>query len=551
MHGRVLEAKAWIALNMNRRKVWLPFAGYDYMGRGKKNGAKKTFKAGLYISLLFGFCVAAASDIRQQGPGSQITYLKAANPDKDDVFGTTIALSGNTLVVGAWGESSNATGVNGIGSNNTSRHSGAAYVFVYTPATGWVQQAYLKASNTNAGDNFGNSVAISGDTIVIGARYEDSSATGVNGDESDNQAGDSGAAYVFVRSADTWTQQAYLKASNSGIGDHFGTSVAISGDTIVVGARGEDSSSTGVDGDATDNLASDSGAAYVYVRDGNGNWSQQAYLKASNTDAGDAFGVSVAIDGETVAVGSVFEDSNAKGIDGDQSNNSATDSGAAYIFSRTGSSWSQQAYIKSANADEHDYFAGALDISGDTLLIGAVHEDSNATGVNGDQSNNSASGRSSGAAYVFTRTGQSWLQTAYLKASNTGREDWFGHSVAILGDEAIVGARLEDSGASGVNGSEGDQEGYDDAGAAYFFVRNDGEWTQLAYLKASNTDRQDFFGMDVDLSDGLLVVGASHERSAASGINGDGSDNSIHRAGAVYSFHTENTDLLFANGFEN
>ena len=166
--------------------------------------------------------------------------------------------------------------------NNSATNAGAAYVFVRSGTT-WSQQAYLKASNTEAGDVFGYSVAVSGDTVVVGAPYEDSSATGVNGNQSDNSA-TSGAAYVFVRNGTTWSQQAYLKASNTGAGDGFGGSVAVSGDTVVVGAlmrtaarhRGERH---------TNESATAAGAAYVFVRSGT-TWSQQAYLKASNTGRG-------------------------------------------------------------------------------------------------------------------------------------------------------------------------------------------------------------------------------------------------------------------------
>src|SRR5207248_2080220 len=151
-------------------------------------------------------------------------------------------------------------------------------------------------------DFFGGSVSISGDTVVVGALYEDSAATGINGNQSDNSATGSGAAYVFVRSGSTWTQQAYLKASNTGANDFFGVSVAISGNTIVAGAYGEDSAATGVNGNQADNGAVDSGAAYVFVRSGS-TWTQQAYLKASNTGVSDFFGGSVAISGDTAVIG--------------------------------------------------------------------------------------------------------------------------------------------------------------------------------------------------------------------------------------------------------
>ena len=192
----------------------------------------------------------------------------------------------------------------------------------------WSQQAYLKASNTGAGDFFGVSVAISGDTVVVGAQGEDNNSTGVN--PGDNNSGpDSGAAYIFVRNGVTWTQQAYLKASNTGASDFFGNSVAVFGDTVVVGARGEDNNSAGVNpGD--NNSGPDSGAAYVFVRNGV-TWAQQAYLKASNTGAGDGFGYSVAASADTVVVGAYQEDSNSAGVN-QQDNNSGPDSGAAYAF---------------------------------------------------------------------------------------------------------------------------------------------------------------------------------------------------------------------------
>ena len=179
-------------------------------------------------------------------------------------------------------------------------------------------------------------MAVSGDTVVVGAVFEDSNATGINGDQTDNSATDAGAAYVFVRNGTTWSQQAYLKASNTDAGDVFGFSVAISGDTVVVGASFEASNATGVNGDQTDNSAPQAGAAYVFVRNGT-TWSQQAYLKASNTDAGDFFGDSVAVSGDTVVVGAPRESSSATGVNGDQTNNSAASAGAAYIFNGLGS----------------------------------------------------------------------------------------------------------------------------------------------------------------------------------------------------------------------
>src|SRR5262249_52461591 len=269
------------------------------------------------------------------------------------------------------------------------------YVFVRS-GTNWTQQAYLKASNTGANDHFGGSVAVFGDTVVVGAEREDSKATGVNGNQTNNSVIDSGGAYVFVGGGTNWSQQAYLKASNTGAGDYFGSSVAISGDTLVVGADLEGSKATGVNGNQSDNSVMEAGAAYVFVRDGT-NWSQQAYLKASNTGS-DQFGRSIAILGDTVVVGASNEASNATGVNGDQSDNSVAVAGAAYVFVRSATNWSQQAYLKASNTRAYGEFGISVAISGDTVVVGADGDFSSATGVNGDQSNTNAP--FSGAAYV-------------------------------------------------------------------------------------------------------------------------------------------------------
>ncbi len=167
-------------------------------------------------------------------------------------------------------------------------------------------------------------------TFVAGAIDETSTATGVNGDQSTGFAS-TGAAYIFHRTGTTWTQQAYVKASNTDANDAFGISVAVSGDTVVVGAQREDGATTGLNGDDTDNTANGAGAAYWFVRTDT-TWTQQAYVKASNTDAVDLFGTAVAASGDTFAVSAQFEDSNATGVNGDESDNSSSNSGAVYVF---------------------------------------------------------------------------------------------------------------------------------------------------------------------------------------------------------------------------
>jgi len=325
---------------------------------------------------------------------AQQAYLKASNTESNDQFGTSVGISGDTAVVGAWFEGSDATGLNGDQTSNLSPSSGAAYVFVRSGIT-WSQVAYLKASNTGPGDDFGASVAISGDTLIVGAPNENS---GIRSDQTDNSAGDAGAAYIFLRSGTNWFQEAYLKASDPDFDDQFGAAVAISGDTAIIGARREAGGSTGVNGNEGDNSLARSGAAYVFEKNGT-SWSQQAYLKASNTNASDNFGSSVSISGDSLVVGAVSESSAAVGVDGDQADNSLVVAGAAYVFSRSGTDWSQQAYLKASNTETTDAFGGAVSISGNTVVSGATNEDSDSTGVNGDDDDNSAT--EAGAAYVY------------------------------------------------------------------------------------------------------------------------------------------------------
>lgn len=465
-------------------------------------------------------------------PVAQQAYLKASNPGNGDRFGYSVALSGDTLVVGVPGEDSDAKIVNGNQASDLAGDSGAAYVFVRSGNT-WSQQAYLKASNAGFLDYFGTSVAISGDTIVIGAPGEDSNAKGVGGDQNNDLSEDSGAVYVFTRTGGVWTQQAYIKASNTDAFTSFGQSVAISRDTLIAGAPYESSAGTGVNGSQGGNGALASGAAYVFVRSASV-WSQQAYLKASNTGENDVFGWSVGIDGDTAVVGAPNESSSAAGVNGNQSDDSASHSGAAYVFARNAGVWTKQAYLKASNTGTDDEFGRAVAISGNTVLVGAPGESSGATGVYGNQADNSA--EKAGAAYVFTSSGSVWMQQAYLKASNANAFDNFGWSVSISGNGLVVGAYVEDSRATGVNGDQTDNS-FTDSGAAYVFTRSGIGWTQLAYLKASNTNIFDYFGWAVTISGNTVAVGAVGEDSSATGVNGNQINNMAADSGAVYVFN--------------
>lgn len=441
----------------------------------------------------------------------QSAYLKSSAPVSQDYFGYSVAVSGDTVVVGV----PLATAIN----------SGAAHVFIRNQGS-WVQQAVLVAANPGPEDSFGYSVAISGDTVVVGSLSEDSSTAGVNGIPNEG-ATDSGAAYVFGRTAGTWTQHAFLKAGNPGTGDRFGVSVAVAADTVVVGAGGEDSGTAGVN-QTPDELAADSGAAYVFVRSGLV-WSQQAYLKAGNPGVGDKFGSAVAIAEDTLVIGAAREDGGGMGLNSIP-DEEAADSGAAYIFRRTGSAWTQQAFLKAGNPGAGDRFGSSVAVSLDTVAVGAPGEAGASAGVNGTPDDEMAL---AGAAYVFKRSGSVWSQEAYVKAANPGVNDSFGGSVSISEDWLVIGASGESGSSTAVNGP--DDDGAFAAGAAYLFERGGAGWEQSAYLKAGNAGVGDYLGLSVAVSGNTVVTGAPSENSSMAGVNGVPNENAVW-SGAAYIF---------------
>lgn len=446
-----------------------------------------------------------------------------------------------------------------------------------------VQYAYGKASNTASQSTFGGGVALSGDTMAVGASTDNGESSGINGSQAPG-ANQTGAVYVFRRFGAVWAQEAYIKASNPNDDDAFGVSLALVGDTLVVGANKEDSNAPGVDGNQNNNTLRNAGAAYVFQRSVT-TWTQQAYLKASIPGQDDHFGNSLSLVGDTLVVGAPGEDSNSSGIDQSENNAAAQDSGAAYIFERTDSTWQQAHYIKASNTTDSDEFGRSLALSGNKLAIGARGEDSNATTVNGDPLNEGAAG--SGAIYVFRRSGASWIQEAYLKATDSVagtqlgfpiafsgdtiaaaaieldtligavyvfRSDgaswqqeqrftapvptspgFYGLGVAVSGDTLAVGHLGESSATTGID-SGGDNTGAEGSGAVIVYTRTGSTWSQSAVVKTSNAEAFDNFGISVALSGDTLAACAHQEDSSASGFGGDQDDNSTTNSGAVYIF---------------
>ena len=430
--------------------------------------------------------------VRTGNTWTQQAKLTAADGAASDVFGGSVAISGNTAIVGAFADD--------VGINTDQ---GSAYIFVRTGTT-WTQQAKLTATDGAASDNFGTYVGISGDTAIVGAAYVD---VGSNLDQ--------GSAYIFVRTGTTWTQQTKLTAPDGATADYFGWSVAISGDTAVVGAIfdsvdtntnqgsvwvfsrvgsrwiGPDLRLIASDGAAEDRFGSsvaisgntaifgaygddvganaDQGSAYIFIRSG-ANWIQQAKLTASDGAAGDHFGLSVALSGDTAIVGAFH-------------GTTYLDDGSAYIFTRSGSTWTQQAKLSATDGVFYHGFGASVALAGDTAIVGANWD---VIGVNAQQ----------GSAYIFTRSGSSWTQQAKLTASDGAASDNFGYSVALAGNTAIIGAFGDDIGANS------------DQGSAYIFTRSGSTWSQQAKLTASDGAAGDNFGNSVALSGDTAIVGS-------------------------------------------
>jgi hypothetical protein len=442
----------------------------------------------------------------------KITYIKASNTRPDAKFGSSIAFSadGNTLAVGAVGETSASKSIGGKQDDDSAPGAGAVYIFIRA-GDSWKQQAYIKASNTDAHDEFGGSVALSrdGNTLAVGARLEDSSAAGINGKQEDNSSSNSGAVYVFARKGAVWSQQAYVKPTktdSSDDSDEFGKSVTLSadGNMMAIGAVGQ--STVG-------------GTVYVFKRTGV-DWAQQVYLKSPvSADAG-LFGTSVALNGAGDALAVA-----ARGV---------------YLFNLSGDKWSQQTRLQAAHTEQAGPLgAVAFSTDGTTLAASAYDEGSLATGINGDYSKADRA-LAVGAAYIFARSANTWSQQAYVKPSNSRRNEQFGWAIALSrdGNTLAIGARIEESGTTGINGDQADRSA-PDAGAVYVFTRSGDTWSQSAYVKASNTGAYNEFGVAVALSGdgGTLAVGAHLEPSASTGINGNQADKSAFNAGAVYVYH--------------
>jgi len=434
----------------------------------------KITSPGTQDSSAFGLSVAISSDnaivgapFKDSGGAAYIfhridgiwdagTKIVASDAEASDLFGQSVAISGDYAIVGAVDEDEGGT------------DAGAAYVFHRTAGITWDTGTKIMASDAEANDQFGISVATSGDYVLVGAYNEDINGT------------DAGAAYIFQRTGEnTWKAGAKILASDTAAGDNFGMSVSLSGDYTIIGAYHEDPGSL-----------SNAGSAYVYQYDP----PVAGKLSAFDADSNDSFGISVAISGDYVIAGAPNEDAES------------TNGGAAYLFHRTdANNWDTGTKITASDIQSSDVFGSSVAISGDYAIAGAPNED--------------AGGTNAGAAYVFHRTGaNTWDMGTKIVAYDAQDYDYFGSSVAISGDYTIVGAYQEDAGGA-------------IAGAAYIFHRTDtNTWDAGIKIMAADPDADDRFGLAVAISDDYAIAGANREDAGGS------------NTGAAYIFHRTDTN---------
>ena len=395
---------------------------------------------------------------------AELQKITAPDGADGDQFGISVSVSGDTAIIGAYGDDDE---------NNGSLSSGSAYIFEKNNGDEWIETQKLTVSDGEKSDWFGYSVSISGDTAIIGAY----------GDDDNND--DSGSAYIFEKnSGDEWMKTQKITAPDGGTGDYFGYSVSVSGDTAIIGAYGDDT-----------NIGDDSGSAYIFEKNSGDEWMKTQKITASSVDEEDYFGYSVSVSGDTAIIGAY----------GDDDTNIGSDSGSAYIFERNtddDGNWpaTETQKLIAPDGERSDQFGISVSVSGDTAIIGANRDDTNI-------------GSDSGSAYIFERNTDdngNWLTIPLQKltASDGAESDYFGYSVSISGDTAIIGAYGDDD-----NGAE--------TGSAYIFKKNsDGTWSKTVKLVAGDDGAaEDRFGYSVAVSDENIVIGAYQDDDDNNGAN--------------------------------
>jgi hypothetical protein len=422
-----------------------------------RDAANKTFVP--TINIYYKRVVIMLNDTGAQYPlriEMQLSHLdqSSATANSGDWFGVSLAGDSDTLVVGATGEDSNGL----LHYNGKMSESGAAYTY-RRGTQGWQLDGVLKLDYPGLGDAFGSAVAISGDTIVVGAPFRD-------GVSDQGALSDMGAAYVFERSGGRWRQVAELVPADARNNDLFGSAVAIDGDTIAIGAYQRE-------------LAT--GAVYLYQRSG-GSWQLQHLLAAPEAEAGAQFGWAIALDGDWLAISANRKDVNAD-------NGVLQDAGALYLYQRSGSNWSLQSRIQASDPEENAQFGQAVALDGAQLVASAPFKDRSDSAAN------------LGAAYVFGRTAVDWSQEAILTGSDSQNDDRFGWSIALQANSVLLSSPYTlryDQGSNALT----------QQGAGYLFAHNGDAWQELTQVRGPVTNQASMFAWSSAFFDDTLFVGA-------------------------------------------
>ena len=410
--------------------------------------------------------------------GNQIAKITGNDAEINDNFGhsTSLNSAGNVALIGAPFEYPN--GVNSAGS---------AYIFTGS-GNSWVQTAKITGNDAGADDIFGYSVSLNsaGNVALIGASQADP-----------NGASNAGSAYIFTGSGNSWVQTAKITGNDTQASDLFGHSVSLNsaGNVALIAAIFE-----------APNGLTNAGAAYIFTGSGN-SWVQTAKITGNDAGASDGFGWRVSLNsiGNVALIGAMLEDPNGK-----------SDAGAAYIFTGSGNSLIQTAKITGNDAGVNDFFGYSVSLNslGNLALIGAYQEDPNGK-------------FEAGSAYIFTGSGNSWVQTAKITGNDAEAGDNFGWSTSLnsAGNVALIGVRNEDP------------NGVDGAGSAYIFTGSGNSWVQTAKITGNDAGSFDTFGYSASLNSAgnVALIGALNE-----------DPNGVSNAGSVYIFNI-NDKLVYAN----
>lgn len=408
---------------MATRYIYSTFSGnLVEVSRRKSVNLGRQTKLCLYTALTL---IAANSFAKQN-------LLLPSDGKAEDHFGYSVAIDGNTALVGA-----HKVDINGV------KDVGATYVYV-TTENGWSQQAKLVAAPFSADDTVGGKVAVKNDIAVLGAMRRD------------EKGKDSGAVIIFERKVNEWKQTQILTAPDTKSGDAFGQSISLTENHLVVGAPRNDA------------MGEDSGAAYIYKRDG-GKWHYQTKITANDGAAGDLFGISLDIDDSTIIVGADLHDKKAE------------NAGAVYVYALENKQWKQEAKLMAHDAGDTDIFGVRVSLSGNTALISARRDDIEGMGVD------------AGSAYIFERHNGVWTQALKLTSPDGAADDRFGRGVALTNDTAIISAMNHDSIGK-------------DTGALYVYRKGTEGWSYTSKVTAKVSSSNDKFGWNVALSDKFAVI---------------------------------------------